>query len=444
MQAISRSADGRLRGPSRAASRDAVRDALRGLIEDTLPNGLKVRLLPNRAAPIVSVYTFFRVGSRNEQPGITGISHLFEHMMFNGAKKYGPKEFDRVLESHGGRSNAYTTHDLTVYHEEVAAEALEVVFDLESDRMAHLVINDTSLQSEREVVKEERRLRVDNEPAGLLDEELGALIWKAHPYRWPVIGWMGDIENIRREDCERYFCTFYAPNNASLYVVGDFDPSRTLPQIRRYYGGIRRGPPQPPVVNSEPEQRGERRAAIKHAVQAPSLMIGYRAPSAQDEDVLALDVLQYALTVGDGSRLIRSLVFEQALAVSAVMDWTWRMDPGAIVFYLELKPESKPEQVEQALDEQLEKVCAHGLTARELAKAKNNLTSHLLQGLATNSGKAHALGSYELLLGNWRAGLDLARRYEAITGEQVRAASERYLVAEKRSVSTLLPSRDGR
>src|SRR5215472_9160574 len=256
--------------------------------ESRLANGLQIRLLPDHTAPIASLYTFFRVGSRNEQPGITGISHLFEHMMFNGAKKYGPKEFDRVLESHGGRSNAYTTHDLTVYHDEVAAEALEVVFDLESDRLAHLVINDTSLQSEREVVKEERRLRVDNEPAGLLDEELGALIWKAHPYRWPVIGWMGDIENIRREDCERYFCTFYAPNNASLYVVGDFDPSRTLSQIRRYYGGIRRGPPQPPVVNSEPEQRGERRAAIKHAVQAPSLMIGYRAPSAQDEDVLAL------------------------------------------------------------------------------------------------------------------------------------------------------------
>ena len=191
MRSSSRSGPARLEG--------AVRDALRGLVEATLPNGLKVRLLSNRAAPIASVYTFFKVGSRNERPGITGISHLFEHMMFNGAKRYGPKQFDRVLESHGGRSNAYTSHDMTVYHEEVAAEALEVVFDLESDRMASLAIGDSSLESEREVVKEERRLRVDNEPTGSLDEELGALMWKAHPYHWPVIGWMGDIENISRQ-----------------------------------------------------------------------------------------------------------------------------------------------------------------------------------------------------------------------------------------------------
>jgi zinc protease len=436
MRSTSRSSDGRLEG--------AVRDALRGLVEATLPNGLKVRLLSNRAAPIASVYTFFKVGSRNEEPGITGISHLFEHMMFNGSKRYGPKQFDRMLESHGGRSNAYTSHDMTVYHEEVAAEALEVVFDLESDRMASLAINDSSLESEREVVKEERRLRVENEPAGLLDEELGALMWKAHPYRWPVIGWMGDIENIRREDCERYFSTFYAPNNAALYVVGDLDPGRTLSLIKRYYGAIRAGPPVPPVVNSEPEQRGERRAAIHHAVQAPSLMVGYHAPPAQHEDTLALDVLQYALTVGDGSRLARSLVFERPLAVAVSMDWTWRIDPGAIIFYLELKPDSQPPSVEKALDDELEKMRSTRLRPRELLKAKNNLKSHLLQGLATNSGRAHALGSYELLRGSWRSSLDLASRYDAITAEQVRAASERYLVPEKRSVATILPSKAGR
>lgn len=436
MRSSSRSGPARLEG--------AVRDALRGLVEATLPNGLKVRLLSNRAAPIASVYTFFKVGSRNEQPGITGISHLFEHMMFNGAKRYGPKQFDRVLESHGGRSNAYTSHDMTVYHEEMAAEALEVVFDLESDRMASLAIDDSSLESEREVVKEERRLRVDNEPTGFLDEELGALMWKAHPYRWPVIGWMGDIENISRQDCERYFRTYYAPNNASLYVVGDLDPGRTLALVRRYYGGIPSGPPSPPVVNSEPEQRGERRAVIQHAVHAPSLMVGYHAPSARDEDALALDVLQYALTVGDGSRLARSLVFERPLVVGVSMDWTWRTDPGAIVFYLELKPDSQPPSVEKALYEELEKACSGRLSPRELAKAKNNLKSHLLQGLATNSGKAHALGSYELLRGSWRSSLDLASRYEAISAEQVRAASERYLVPQKRSVATLLPSGAGR
>lgn len=405
-----------------------------------MANGLRVRVLPNPAAPIASVYTFFRVGSRNERPGITGISHLFEHMMFNGAKKYGPKQFDRVLESHGGRSNAYTTHDVTVYHEDIAADALEKVFDLEADRMGHLVISDAILASEREVVKEERRLRVDNEPGGMLDEELGTLVWKAHPYRWPVIGWMGDIERITRSDCEIFFRTFYAPNNALLYVVGDFEPSRALERIQRYYERIRRGPPLPAVPDSEPEQRGERRSTLRHPVQAPHLMIGYRAPAARDEDSLVLDVLQYALSVGEASRLVRALVFDKRLAVSLYVDWTWRIDPGAIVFYLELKPDSTPERVESALYQELEKVAHRGISARELEKAKNNLKSHLLQGFATNAGKAQALGSYELLLGNWRGGLDLGDRYEAVTAKQVQSACEKYLVPHGRSVATLVPA----
>ncbi len=418
----------------------ALRRSLRGLAEETLDNGLQVRMLPNPAAPIASVYTFFRVGSRNERPGITGISHLFEHMMFNGARKYGPKEFDRVLEAHGGRSNAYTTHDITVYHEDVAADALDKVFDLESDRMGWLVINDSILNSEREVVKEERRLRVDNEPAGLLDEELGTLLWKAHPYRWPVIGWMGDIERITRSDCESFFRTFYAPNNALLYVVGDFEPASALARIRRYYERIPSGPPVPPVPDSEPEQRGERRSTLPHPVQAPSLMIGYRAPAARDEDSLALDILQYALSVGEGSRLVRALIYEKSLAVSLHLDWTWRIDRGAVVFYLELKPDSIPERVEQELYSELEKISNQGITARELEKARNNLKSHLLQGLGTNAGKAQALGSYEVLLGSWREGLLLADRYEAITGAQVRSACEKYLTPEARSVATLIPA----
>ncbi|HEY1334126.1 MAG TPA: pitrilysin family protein, partial [Myxococcaceae bacterium] len=281
--------------------------------EARLPNGLRVRMVPDHDAPVVSLYTFFQVGSRNERPGITGISHLFEHMMFNGAKKYGPKEFDEVLESNGGRSNAYTTHDVTVYYEDFAAEALDTVLDLESDRMRSLTIDDRSLKSEREVVKEERRLRVDNEPAGLMDEALHALLFEAHPYRWPVIGWMGDIEAIRREDCEAYFRTFYAPNNATLWVAGDFEPQRLLRAIRKAYGDIPRGPAVPGVVNSEPPQRGERRAELRHPSRAPSLVVAYRGPPVVDPDTLTLDVLQFILGVGEGSRLQRSLVYEKKL-----------------------------------------------------------------------------------------------------------------------------------
>src|SRR3979411_1644373 len=225
--------------------------------EHSLPNGLQIRLLADPSLPIASLYSFFRVGSRNEQPGITGISHLFEHMMFNGSKKYGPKEFDRRLEAAGGTSNAYTSHDLTAYYEDFASEALPLVLDLEADRMASLIIDDSSLARGRGGVKEERRVRTDNDIAGTLDEALGALAFLAHPYRWPVIGWMSDIEAITRQDCERYFRSYYAPNNCTLVLVGDFEADAAMREIERLYGGVgTRGPPHPGGSGARRRKRG--------------------------------------------------------------------------------------------------------------------------------------------------------------------------------------------
>jgi zinc protease len=386
--------------------------------EHELKNGLKVRLLANDAVPTVSYYTFFRVGSRNERPGITGISHLFEHMMFNGAKKYGPGAFDRVLESAGGVSNAYTSNDLTVYHEEFEASALDKVIDLESDRMRSLAISDRMLTSERQVVLEERRMRVDNDTGGMMDEELNALVYKAHPYHWPVLGWEKDIEAITKEDCMQYFRTFYAPNNATLWVVGDIDTRKTLAAIRAAYSDIPKGPPPPKVIDAEPEQKGERRAVVRHPAQAPSLMIAWRAPKATDPDTLALDVVQYALSV----------------------DWSWRLDAGMVIVYLELKPGSNPADVEAALYAEIDKVAKDGLTDTELQKAKNNLRASHLRELQTNTGRAHALGNYEVMLGSWQAGLSLPGKYQSITGEAVRAATRKYLSADRRSVVTLVPA----
>jgi zinc protease len=418
----------------------ALEPLSRSVIEASLPNGLSIRLLPSHEVPTCSFYTFFKVGSRNERPGITGISHLFEHMMFNGAKKYGPGQFDKVLESNGGTSNAYTSTDLTVYYEDFMAEALETVIDLESDRMRSLQVTPKMLESERQVVMEERRLRVDNEIAGMVDEELSTLVWKAHPYRWPVIGWMKDIENIRREDCLDYFRTYYAPNNAIIYLSGDFEPERALRLLRKHYGGIKPGPAPAPVVDAEPEQKGERRAVVHHPAQASMLMIAWRGPASTHPDTLTLDVLQYALSVGQSSRLTRALVFEQELAVGVSVDWSWRLDPGSFVVALELAPGVDPRRSEDALYAELARIAKDGLSARELEKAKNNLSAHLLRELATNNGRAHALGTYELLLGHWREGLSLVSRYEAITVEQVRAAAARYLSPERRSVVTLIPT----
>jgi len=289
------------------------------------------------------------------------------------------------------------------------------------------------------VVKEERRVRVENEILGLMDEELNSLVFKAHPYRWPVIGWMRDIENISRSDCEAFFRTYYAPNNATLFVSGDIDPRKTLRLLRRYYGNIRRGPPPAAVVDSEPEQRGERRATLRQQAQAPSLLVAFRGPRARDEDTFPLDVLQYLLSVGEGSRLVRELVYAQELAVSVGVDWTWRIDPGAIVFHLELKPDSDPGRVEQALYAELARIAERGPEPRELEKAQNNLQAHLLRELVTNSGRANALGTYEFMLGSWRDALALPERYRAISAEQVRAAAAKYFDPLRRSVVTLVP-----
>lgn len=428
----------------KAAKSDVLPPALQAIadsvIEAQLSNGLQVRLLPSTVVPTCSLYTFFRVGSRNERPGLTGISHLFEHMMFNGAKKYGPGKFDKVLESNGGTSNAYTSNDVTVYYEDFMAEALETVIDLESDRMRSLAVKPAMLASERQVVMEERRLRVDNEIGGLMDEELSSLIWKAHPYRWPVIGWMKDIEAITREDCLAYFRAYYAPNNATLYLSGDFEPKRALAMIKKAYGDLPSGPALPPVVDAEPEQRGERRAEVHHPAQAPSLMVAWRGPAGREADTITLDVLQYVLSVGQSSRLLKSLVFEKELAVSVSVDWTWRFDPGAFVIGIELKPGADPRATEAALYEELAQVARDGVEPRELEKAKNNLAAHLYRELATNSGRAHALGSYEVMMGSWRPGLALAARYESVTGAQVKAAAAKYLAPTRRSVVTLIPS----
>jgi zinc protease len=201
---------------------------------ETLGNGLKIILLEDHSVPVISYQTFFRVGSRNERPGITGISHFMEHMMFNGTEKYGPQEFDRVLEANGGYSNAFTSKNLTAYYEDFASDVLELIVDLDSDRMKSLGLDPDYVVSELDVVKEERRLGIDNSISGQMYEELYALAFKAHPYSWPVLGWMADLERMDRDDCVEYFRTYYAPNNAIMIVAGDFETKTALDLIHRY------------------------------------------------------------------------------------------------------------------------------------------------------------------------------------------------------------------
>jgi zinc protease len=409
------------------------------VVTHVLGNGLRVRLLADPGSGTVSYYTFFRVGSRNEQLGRTGISHLFEHMMFNGSERYGPKEFDRVLEARGGSSNAYTSTDVTAYYEDFAAEALPTVVDLEADRMASLRITPETLEQERQVVKEERRLRTDNSVFGLMEEQLEALVFLAHPYRWPVIGWMDDIERITRQDCLDFFGTYYAPSNAAIYAVGDLDPEETIRLMERAYGHIRGGPPVPEVAAGEPPQHGERRAAVRYPAQAPAVLAGWRAPEARSPQAAALDVLQVCLATGEASRLRRRLVQELEVAVSVHVSWGWRIDPGIFMAWLEVAPGTRPARVERALWGELERVASRGVGAAEVERARRLLRSGLLHELATHNGTAHALGQAESLFGDWREAGRALERYAAVRPADVRRAAAEVLDPSRRCVVWLEP-----
>ena len=404
-----------------------------------LPNGLRVRLLPDRNAPTVSYYTFFQVGSRNERLGTTGISHLFEHMMFNGAARYGPKEFDRALESRGGSSNAYTSNDVTAYYEDFSADALETVIDLESDRMRSLSLTPETLEQERQVVKEERRLRTENSVFGLMEEQLEALVFLAHPYRWPVIGWMEDIDRITRDDCVEFFRTYYAPGNAAIYAVGDLDPDAALASIERSYAGIPAGPAPKPVAQGEPAQRGERRAVVRYPSQAAAVLVGWRGPAAKSADSAALDLLQTVLAVGEASRLRRRLVEADELAVSMHVSWGWRIDPGVFLVFGELAPGVKVEKAERVLWEEIAKVAEKGIAPGELRRAQRLLRSSVLHELATHNGVAHALGQAEALLSDWREAGRALEQYAAVQTKDVRRVAATWLDPGKRCVVTLEP-----
>ena len=247
--------------------------ALIAVERHVLENGLVVLLHEDHSVPTVTFWQWYKVGSRNERPGITGISHYFEHMMFNGSKNVPPKQYDKILESNGGFSNAFTDRDMTAYYEDVASDRYDVLLDLDSDRMASLSLLPEQLKSEIEVVKEERRFRTDDDIQGMLDEQLYAEAFNASPYRWPVLGWMGDLNRMQRPELVDYFRTYYAPDNCILVLTGDFVSKEALAKIEKFFGGIPAQTPPEPPIDSEPEQRGERRVQVHYPAQQRSQKI---------------------------------------------------------------------------------------------------------------------------------------------------------------------------
>lgn len=408
-----------------------------------IDNGLRVLALEDHSIPTVSYYTFFRVGSRDERVGRTGISHLFEHMMFRGAKKYGPGEFDQAMESRGGFSNAFTMEDVTAYHETFPAEALSQVIEMEADRMAAMQITEDNLKSEREVVKEERRLRVDNDIVGAMDELLKAQAYMAHPYHWPVIGWMEDLDAITLADCVDYFKIHYAPNNATLVIVGDFKAEQAIGLIGKAYGAIPSQGPAPSVVRNEPPQRGERRAVLKKAAQQPSIMIAYHTVASASPDLFALDLLQIILGDGESSRLTRRLIYEKELASRVEVINERRVDPSTFILYAEAKPGVTAAALEAAVVEEIDRLGMEEVGDAELQKAKNIRTTSEVKDLKTSNGKAQEIGLYDLYFGNHQRLFTALKSYNAVTKSDLKTAAARYLNADNRTVVTLVPTAEG-
>lgn len=292
-----------------------------------LKNGMKVIVQEDRSIPNVALYIFYRMGSRNERPGTTGLSHFFEHMMFNGAKNYGPGEFDRVMEANGGSKNAYTSFDVTVYQDWFPRSALELIFELEADRIRDLAFDAKVVESERGVVASERRTGVDNNNLGVLSEQLWAAAYTAHPYQWPIVGWMVDIENWKMEDLKRHFAMGYSPSNATMAVVDDAGFDEIVKLAEKHIEPIPSHDPPPQVTTKEPEQLGERRVVVKKFAQLPLVTIGYHVPETASPDHYALRVLQTILFSGQSSRMYQRVVDKDQLALSVFGDFQFAFDP---------------------------------------------------------------------------------------------------------------------
>lgn len=403
----------------------------------TLTNGMKFLVVEDFSIPNANMYLFYKVGSRNEYQGITGLSHFFEHMMFNGAKKYGPKLFDRTMEFNGGANNAYTTENVTVYTNWFPASASEVIFDLEGDRISSLSIDSTMVESERGVVLSERRTGLENSPWRLLSQSVQATAFQEHPYHWPVIGYEDDMKNWTQQDLERYFKTYYAPNNCVVVVSGAIKMEKVKEFAKKYLEPIPAQVAPPKVHIVEPAQTGERRITVKKEVATPYLMIGYHTPESKNEDYYALNILSSVLSSGNSSRLYASLVDQKQLATQVFTDFGDSFDPSLFNVYAVANKDVKESDLEQAIYVELEKIKKEGISEKELQKIKNQKLMEFYEQVETINGKSNNIGTYEVFFGDYRKMFNAPANYNKITTAEVQKVANKYFTKSNRTVGIL-------
>ena len=403
----------------------------------TLNNGMKFLVAEDNSIPNANMYLFYKVGSRNEHPGITGLSHFFEHMMFNGSKKYGPKMFDQTMEFNGGANNAYTTQNVTVYTDWFPVNAMETIFELESDRIASLNIDSKMVESERGVVLSERSTGLENSPWRMLSDALNASAFQEHPYHWTVIGYETDIKNWTKEDLEQYFRTYYAPNNCVVVISGNVKVDEVKRMAEKYMATIPANVPPKPVHLVEPPQTGERRVTIQKEVPSPYLMIGYHTPEATNKDYYSLSILNAVLTSGNSSRLYSELVDKKQLANMVGSDFSESFDPNLFTLYAIAAKGIKESEIESAIYSEIDKIKKDGITENELQKIKNQKLIEFYAQIETINGKSNNIGTYELFFGDYRKMFDAPAEYSKVSIEDVKRVAIQYFNKSNRTVGIL-------
>ena len=409
------------------------------VVAATLDNGLRVLLLEDHRSPIVSLQVWYRVGSRNEHRGATGIAHFLEHLMFRGTPTYGPGQYAKIVERNGGQNNAFTMQDVTSYYVNIAADRLDLVLELEADRMSNLTLDPKIIAAEREVVIEERRTRTEDDPSGFLGEEVGALAFHAHPYGQPIIGWMVDLTRITPEEIQAFYRTYYSPGNAIVVAVGDFKAAEVMARIKATFGKNPKGVPAPPVLAVEPPQNGERRVLVRRDAQLPIVYLGYLVPNQKSADAPALEVLSVVLSGGRSSRLYRRLIHERQLALEAGGDYSYfSLDPNLFWFWATPLPGQTAETLEKELLGEMDQLKRQPVTAEELTRAKNQIeSSYVFQDDSIHT-RGSLLARFELI-GGYALRDGFLDRIRAVTAADVQRVAKLYFEDDKKNVGTLLP-----
>jgi zinc protease len=409
------------------------------VVEHKLSNGLKVLLLRESRAPLITLQVWYKVGSRNEALGKTGISHLAEHLMFKGTAKYGPKYFSREVQKVGGTDNAFTSRNYTAYFENGPKDQLGRWLEMEADRMRGINVDDKGFATEKQVVIEERRMRTDDDPVSFMQEAAVAATFQAHPYQWPVIGWLHDIESISPDDYRTYYHRYYLPNNCTVVVVGDIDPKEALAQIEATLGKLPAGPEPPKVTAKEPKQYGPRRVEVQREAQFPSVLMNYHTPNWESPDAYPLELLARILSQGRSSRLYHNLVYKQKLALEAGAAYDFdTTDPFVFMLYGQPMPGKTVAQLQAALEAEIKRLQTELVSDQELQKVKNQVAASFYMALDSIFYRGMLLGRTETVA-RWTLLKEFIPKTQQVTREQIRDVAKKYLVADNRTVGVLVP-----